>query len=190
MFANLLSIVTAVAYRLRGGGFVHTGRTNLFARPAWAITVGLLFWYIGIPAYLAVVAAVGAFLSLIAVGHSEFQDGDTMPRGYSKDGDKYETLFGLIKFTQPNDFRGNLIVGFFRGLFIFGALIVVSPVWAAAIVGNALIYASAYYVAWKWFPHSTGKIWFFSNPEGSVYNAEYAELIYGFLFGLMVVCLA
>lgn len=189
MLAPLLAIVTSAVYRFRGGGFVFTGRTQL-ARFGWAATSGLLFWYLGIPAYLAVVAAVGTFLSLIAVGHSEFQDGDTMPRGYSHDGNPYEKAFGLIKFTQPNDFRGNLIVGFFRGLMIFGALIVLSPVWAAAIVGNALIYAAAYYIAWKWLPLSKGQIWFFSNPEGSVYNAEYGELIYGFLFGLMVVCLA
>jgi hypothetical protein len=114
----------------------------------------------------------------------------TMPSNYAADKEENETVtffMPVYKMDDPLWYRELLdatsmtIIGFTRTAIAVMPLVLYSPVFSVMMLFG-LTHGLAYWLAWK-LPHDN-KVHWFSNPEGSVHNAEYGELIWGFFLGL------
>ena len=195
MLNLLLAPIMALANRFRGGGFVHTGRTQ-FVRLSFAaaftfcasVVVSAPMWVFVATFWLAWAAWL--------TGHNEHQDIGRLPPGYGKDGEPNEVLTFFLPvydmqdplwYRELVDVAGMSWIGFVR-MGLSALPLVFFDMYALILLVAGALQGPAYWLAWRLWP-DTGKQHWFSNPEGSVHNAEYGELLWGLVIGLAFVCI-
>lgn len=186
----LLPFLLSFANRLRGGGFIHTGSTQL-ARCLWAAAfTGAAALVTPITWWVAAATFISCFLGLIISGHASHQDMGRMSSDYTVDKQSHETLtYFLPVYTMEDplwyrefiDFMGMTVIGFARTALAILPLVWLHPEYLIMLL-IGLTQGIAYLLAWQ-IPHDN-KVKWFSNPEGSVHNAEYGELLWGLFIGL------
>ncbi len=155
-FLFALSIIGGVLYRLRGGGYVWTGSTQL-ARASWAAGCGVIAGIIAGNALLGAAVGACAFLGLILTGHAAHMSlgrSDALPA----DGMQHETVtFWLPRYNRNDplwkreaiDAAGMFVIGAVRGLLLLLPLAVfdMNILFLALFFG--VLHAQSYLVAWR-----------------------------------------
>ena len=197
MIQFLCIVLLGFAYRLRGGGW-NTGLGNTLLRLIWGACLAVVFFGIlGIDWFdLAIIPL--AFLSMM-IPHATYQNMGTWPTPQKSWVAFFLPTYTAIQWTALpmfartlNDFIGMMMVGFYRGLVVFGmfaGLHVMTTGFAlipmvAGILSIALLQPTGYLLG-RFFPVTLGA----SLPARSACYGEFfngiawalAVLAYGFI---------
>lgn len=181
----LAALIGGFLYRLRGGGFVHTGRTQL-ARAFWAPTGALVAWLAGAPLWAVAAALVPAFLSTSLIGHAGHQDMGTVKSTdpwAPKDGEMFEWVTAPLSviFGKESGYLADIL-----GLAMIGAvraamIVAVPAYWTPDILWAVPTFAVLHPLA-----YALARELYAIRPWGPD-HLGYAEVLTGAAFWSMVV---
>lgn len=184
------AFATAALYRLRGGGWVQLGHTQL-ARLFWvvaAVSNTVIFSTISDPLIIAFVG-ITAFVAMLN-GHGEHHDLGRSTVGGSLDGKPYETFTALFKplilksaswsFGKRELFDAAMMtwIGFLRGMITVVPAIIVDNRFAAAYVAGSSLMGLAYWIGYR-IP--------ISLPSLTARSTEWGEVMTGLFIVLSLI---